>query len=93
MLITQQIGVIATLGLLHRDQRLILHQICYFQPFVKLQLSKMFSCGPPFAKMPKMSDFLCLGNLRLPCLGTAVSGTTPFSLNGLIRTFIPGEIQ
>ena len=26
-------------------------------PFLKFQVSKTFSCGPPFAKMPKMSDF------------------------------------
>ena len=25
-------------------------------PFLKFQVSKIFSCGPPFAKLPKMSD-------------------------------------
>ena len=62
-------------------------------PFLKFQLSKTFSCGPPFAKMPKMSDFLCLGSLRLRCVRSVVSGTKPFSLNCLIRTFIPSEFQ
>ena len=59
----------------------------------EIQVSKIFSCGPPFVKMPKMSDFLCLGNLWLRCVGTVVSGNKPFSLNYLIRTFIPSEFQ
>ena len=36
--------------------------------------------------MLKMSDFSCLGNLRLRCVRTVVSGTKPFSLNCFIRT-------
>ena len=91
--ISRQIVVVAIFGLRHRDQRLILHKICHFQPFFKLGVSKHFSCGPPFAEMPKMSDFSCLGNLRLRCVGTVVCGTKPFSLSCSIRTLIPSEFQ
>ena len=52
-----------------------------------------FLCGPPSAKMQKVSDFSCLGILRLPCVRFVVSGTKDFSLNYFIRTFIPSEFQ
>ena len=58
MLIAQQIIITATFPLLNRYQRIILHKICHFQPFVKLKLSKIFSWGPPFAKMQKNEPFL-----------------------------------
>ena len=93
MLIAQKITVVANFQLRHRDRRLILHKICHFQPFLKFQVSKIFSCGPPFAEMPKMSDFSCLGNLQLRCVRNVVCGTKPPSLNCLIRTFIPSEFQ
>ena len=93
MLITYKIGVAANFGLQHRNQRPILHQICHFLPFVKFQLSKIVSCDPPFGKMPKVSDFSCLGNLRQTSLGTVILETKPFSLDGLIKTFIPSEFQ
>ena len=89
MLITRQIMLVANFRLRHRHRRLILHEICHFQPFVKVQVSKNSSC----AKIPKMSNLSCLGNLRLRCVRTVVSGTKPFSLNCLIRTFIPSEFQ
>ena len=79
MLVTQEIGVVANLELQHRDQRPILHQTCHFHPFVKFQLFKIFSCSSPSAKMPKMSAFSCLGNLRQPSIGTVVLGIRPFS--------------
>ena len=93
MLIAQQIIVTATFPLHHRHQRLILHKICHFQPFVKLKLSKYFSLGPPFAKMPKMSQFSGLGNGRLRCVRSIVSGAKPFSLKCLIKTLIPSNFQ
>ena len=68
MLIAQQIIVTATFSLHHPHQHLILQKLCHFQPFVKLKLSKKFKCCPPFAKMPKMSHFLGLGNGRLLCV-------------------------
>ena len=92
-IISRQIVVVAIFGLRHRDQRLILQKISYFQPFLKFGVSKNCSCGPPFAEMPKMSDFSCLGNLRLRCVGTVVCGTKPFSLSCSIRTLIPSEFQ
>ena len=93
MLIAQRIIVIATIPLHHRNQRLILHKICHFQLFVKLKLSKKISWGPPFAKSQKMSDFSGLGNGRLRCVGSIVSGAKPLSLKNLIRTFIPINSQ
>ena len=80
MLIAQQIIVTATFPMHHPHQRLILHKICHFQPFVKLKLSKKFSTGPPFAKMPKMSHFSGLGNWRLRCVRSIVSVAKPLSL-------------
>ena len=79
--------VVANFGLRHRDQRLILQKICHFQPFLKFGVSKTFSYGPPFAEMPKMSDFSCLGNLRLRCVGTVVSGNKPTSPKGYVGNF------
>ena len=89
MLLAQQIITTATFPLHHRHQRLILHKICHFQPFVKLKLSKKLSWGPPFAKMEKMSHFPGLKNGWLRCVGSIVSGAKPLSLKNLIRTFIP----
>ena len=91
MLITQQIGVVANFRFQHRDHSMILHQICHFQPFVKFQVYKNFSCGPPFAKMPKLSDFSCLGCLRLLCLGThskwvSVTSQSPLDRSGFPRS-------
>ena len=63
MLIAQQLIVMATFPLHRRHQRLILHKICHFQPFVKLKLSKKVLWGPPFAEMPKMSHFSGLEKL------------------------------
>ena len=60
MLITWQILMAAKFRLQNRHRRLILHKICHFQPFPKFELSKKFSWGPPFAKMPKITDFSCL---------------------------------
>ena len=57
MLIIQQIMVAATFTLNHRNQPYIFHKIGHFQPFLKYQLPKHFSRGPPFAKIPKMADF------------------------------------
>ena len=93
MLIAQQIIVTATFSLHHGHQRLILHKICHFQPFVHLKLSIKFSWGPPFSKMPKKSDFSSLGNGRLRCVRSIVSGAKPLSLTCLIRTFIPSNFQ
>ena len=93
MLITRQILVAANFPLQHRDQRVIFHKICHFEPIPKFELSEKFSCGPPFPKMPKMTDFSRLGNLRLRCVGSVISGTVPLSFNCLIRTFIPIEFQ
>ena len=56
---------------------------------VKLKLSKNFSLGHPFAKMPKMSHFSGLGNGQLRCVCNIVSGAKPLSLTCLIRNFIP----
>ena len=58
MLHTRQIVVVGNFRLRQREGRLILHKICYFQPFLKFQVSKNFSSGLPFAEMPKMSNFL-----------------------------------
>ena len=88
MLIAQQVIVTVTFPLHHPHQRLNLHKICYFQPFVKLKLSKNFHGVPPFAKIPKMSRFLGLGNKRLRCVRSIVSGAKPLSLKCLIRTFV-----
>ena len=77
---TRQILIAAKFRLQNRDRRLILHKICHFQPFLKFELSKKFPCGPPFAKMPKMSDFSGLENLRLRCVQCLVSGTIPVSI-------------
>ena len=93
MLIAQQITVTATFPLHHPHQRFILDKICHFQPFVKLKLSKKFSMGSPFAKMPKMSDCSGLANGRLRCVRSIVSGAKPLSLKCLIRTFIPSNFQ
>ena len=93
MLLTGQKMVAATLPLHHRDQRLILHNICHFQPFLKFQLSNNFSCSPPFAKMPKISDFLGLGFQRLRCVPSIVSGAKQPFLKCLIRTFIPSNFD
>ena len=93
MLIAQQKIVEATFSLHHRHQHRILLYVCHFQPFVLLKLSKKFSWGPPFAKMPKMSPFSSLGNGRLRCLRSIVSGAEPLSLKCLIRTFIPSNFQ
>ena len=78
MLIAQQIIVRATFLLHHPHQRFILHKICHFQPFVKLNLPKKCSWCPPFAKMPKVSHFSGLGNGRLRCVRSIVSGANRF---------------
>ena len=93
MLIAQQIIVTATFPLHHPHKRFILRKIGDFQPFVKLKLSKKFSWGPPFAKMPKVSHFSSLGNGRLRCVRSIVSGAKPLSLRCLIKTFIPSIFQ
>ena len=93
MLIAQPIVVTATSPLHHRHQRLILHKICHFQPFVKLKLSNKFSWVPPFAKMPKMSNLSALGNGRLRCVDSIVFGAGPLSLKFLLSTFIPSKSQ
>ena len=93
MLIAQSIIVTATSPLRHCHQGLILHKICHFQPFVKLKLSNKFSWVPAFAKMPKMSHFSALGNGRLRCVRSVVSGARPLSLKFLISTFIPSKFQ
>ena len=93
MLITQPIVVTATSPLHHGHQRLILHKICHFQPFVKLKLSNKFSWVPPFAKTPKMSNLSALGNGRLRCVDSIASGAGPLSLKFVISTFIPSKSQ
>ena len=93
MLIAQQIIVAATFLMHHRHQRLILHKICHFKSFVKFQLSIKFSCGTPPAKMSKISQFSGLGNGRLRCVRSIVSGAKPLSLKCLIRSFIPRNFQ
>ena len=70
---TQQRMVAANYRLQHQDKRVVLHKICNFQLFLKFEHSKKISCGSPFAKMPKMIDFSCLGNLRLRCLRSLLS--------------------
>ena len=47
--------------------------MCHFQQFLKFQLSNNFSCGPLFAKIPKMTIFIGLGNRRLRCVHSLVS--------------------
>ena len=84
MLIAQQIIVTATFPLHHSHQRLILHKICYIQPVVKKKLSKKFSWGHPFSKMPKMSHFSGLGNGRLRYVRSKVSGAEPLTLKCLL---------
>ena len=93
MLITQQIIVTVTFPLHHRHQHLILHKICHFQPFLKFKLSKGFSWGPPFAKMPKMTHFSGLEKWRLRYVDSIVAGATPFSLKYFIRSFMPCTLQ
>ena len=93
MLIDQQIIVIVTFPLHHRHQRFTLLKVCHFQPFVKMKLSKKSSWGPPFAKMPKMSHFSGLGNGRLRCVRSIISGAKPLSLKCLITIFIPSSFQ
>ena len=93
MLITIQMMVASARPLHHRDQSHILHKMCHFQPFVKFQLSKHFSCGTPFARMPKMAGFSGLRNQRLRCEASIVSLAKPLSFNCLIRTFIPSILQ
>ena len=93
MLIAQQIIVIATFLLHHRHQRLILLKIGHFQPFVKLKFSRNCSWGPSIAKMQKMNHFSSLGNVRLRCVRSIVSGAKLLSLKGLIRPFIPSNSQ
>ena len=88
---SSQIRVTATFPLHHGHQRLVLHKICHFQPFVKLKLSKKVSWDPPFDKIPKRSHFSGLGNRRLRCVRSIVSGSKPLSLKCLIRTFIPSN--
>ena len=63
MCIARQILMAAQFPLQNRHRRLILHKLGHFQPFVKMELSKKFPWGPPFAIMPKMTDFSCLGSL------------------------------
>ena len=63
MCIARQILIAAQFPLHTRHGRFILHKIGHFQPFLKIELSKKFSWGPPFAIMPKMTDFSCLGSL------------------------------
>ena len=78
-LLTYQITVAANYRLQHRDRRVIFHNTWHFhQLFLKFEFSKKFSCGPPLDRMPQMTDFSCLGNLRLSIV---VSGTKPLSLN------------
>ena len=93
MLIAQQIIVTATFLIDHPHQRLILHKICHFQPFVKWKLFKKNFIGSSFAKLPKKSHFSGLGNGQLRCVRSIVSGTKPLSLKCLIRTFIPSNFQ
>ena len=85
--------VTATFPFHHRHQRLFLQKKCHFQPFVKLKLSKKFSWSSPFSKMPKMSHFSGLGNGRLRCVRSIVSGAKPLSLKCWIRTFIPSTFK
>ena len=84
MLIAQQIIVTATFPLHYPHQRLILHKICHIQPVVKMKLSKKFSWGSPFSKMPKMKHFSGLGNGRLRYVRSKVSGAEPLSLKCLL---------
>ena len=83
----------ASFWLQHRDQHLILQIICHFEPFWKFELSKKISCGPPFAKMPKMTDFSCLQNLLLRSVRCVVFGNLPLFLNYLIGTLILNKFQ
>ena len=91
MLIAQQIIVTATFPLRHPHQRLILHKICHFQPFVKLKLSKNNLMGSPFCYDAKISNLLGLGNGRLRCVRSIDSRAKPLSLKCLIRTLIPSN--
>ena len=91
MLIAKKIIVTANFLMNHLQKRLILQKICHFQPFVKWKLSKKLSWGPPFAKMPRLSNFLHLGNGRLLCVRSITSRVKPLSLKWLIRAFIPSN--
>ena len=92
MLIAQQIIVTATFPLHHPHQRLTLHKICHFQPFVNVKLYKTFSWGHPLLKCKKLA-FSGFGNGRLRCVASIVSGAKPLSLKCLIRTFIPSILS
>ena len=64
MLITRQILMVSQVPFAESSiNRLTLHKICHFQPFPRFEIPKIFSCGTPFAKNAKMTDFSCLGNL------------------------------
>ena len=93
MPITQQMFIATKFRLRNRDRRLMLHKICHFQPFLKFLLSIKFSWGPHFAKMPKMTDFSCLGNQLPRCVGSVVCNILAPFLNCLIGAFIPGRFQ
>ena len=90
---TQQILIVAKFRLQNRDRHLILHKLYHFQPFLKFQLSKKFSLGSPFAKMPKMTNFSCLENQLLRCVGSVVLNIVTLFLYFFVRAFIPGEFQ
>ena len=61
--------------------------------FLEIELCKKFLCGPPFAKIPQMTDFSGLGNRRLRCVRSTVSSAKPLSLRCLIRTLIPSTLS
>ena len=93
IVITRQILIAAKFCLQSCDRCLILHKIGHFQPFPEFQLSKKFSWRPPFAKIPKLTNFSCLGNYLLRCVGNVVCNILALFLSCMIRAFIPPWFQ
>ena len=93
MCIARQILIAAQFPLHTRHGRFILHKIGHFQPFLKIELSKKFSWGPPFAIMPKRTDFSCLGNELLRSVGSVACSILALFFNCLIRAFVAAGSQ
>ena len=67
MLITRQILIEAKFRLPNCDSRVTLYKIYYLQPFVKFQVSKIFSWGSPFAYSAKNNPLFMFRQLAEFC--------------------------
>ena len=54
------------------DSIVILHKLRHFQEIFKFDLSQKIFMWSPFAKMPKMTVFSCLGNRLLRCVRSVI---------------------